>query len=494
MRNASEEIAALKIAAGDFVGAIDAYFKCLSLGIRSAALYNNLGVALIKAGRFDEAIPVLEAALGLQPGYARALVNLGKALSESGRPWEGLTRLREVLMHQPEYVPALLNAGEALTALGDLEEAQALLERAVRLGPDHVEACMTLGIARLQAGKVGLALEVLQRAVTLAPQHPEAHSNLAHALFSSGDWPAAWPHFEYRLRQRAPRAAPRPPAQVLRWDCTLPAPRELWLVGEQGLGDQLQFVRYARTLRAAGFRCVVCCDPRLVRLLDLSLPGVRVVPFDTASDEPQAARWIPLMSLPHWHETRPETVPGAAGYLTVDAARAEHWRVRLPARGPRVALAWAGNPRMETGRYAGRSPGLAALAPLAAVRQANFISLQKGAGAEQLDTVPFGASIMRLFDLDPGPDAFLDTAAVLKCVDLLITCDTAIAHLAGALGVPTWLCVMHQPDWRWMPHGAGTPWYTSLRLFRQSAPGDWASVYAAITAALTGWIQARYSV
>jgi hypothetical protein len=255
------------------------------------------------------------------------------------------------------------------------------------------------------------------------------------------------------------------------------------LIGEQGLGDQLHFARYSKLLSDAGIRCVVACDSRLVRLLSLASLDARIVPFDAAADA-SSARWVPLMSLAAWHGTRPESVPAADGYLAADPQRIEHWRKRLPAGPLRVALAWAGNPRMETGPYAGRSPPLAALAPLMTVPNVRFISLQKGFGAEQLDSAAFGRSVVSFRDLDDGQDAFLDTAAVLKCVDLLVTSDTAIAHLAGGLGVPTWLCLMREPDWRWMRQGVTTPWYSSIRLFRQPSPGDWASVYREVAAAL----------
>jgi tetratricopeptide (TPR) repeat protein len=484
------ELAGLKLTAGDIDGAIAMYSKCLTFDSQNAAIYNNLGAALIKAGRFAEAITALERALGLQGGYQRALVNLGKALRESGRPFEALTRLREALALQPDYVPALINLGDSLAATGDMAGAQRALERAVALAPSHAEAHMSLGIARLQAGRVEAALDSLHQAVALAPGHADAHTNLAHALFCAGDWAGSWPHFEYRFQRHAQRAPTRPPPHVARWDGTATPPRALWLVGEQGLGDQLQFARYAKVLQAEGVACVIACEPRLVKLLEIAMPGVRVVPFDTAADEPAATRWTPLMSLPRWHATRLDTVPYPGGYLTADAQLIEHWRVRLPT-GPRIALAWAGNPRMETGRYAGRSPPLAALAPLFRLANVNFISLQRGSGEDQLDTVPFGRSIQRLTDLDSGPDAFLDTAAVLKSVDLLITPDTAIAHLAGGLGVPTWLCLMHEPDWRWMRQSMRTPWYTSLRLFRQPKPGDWTSVYLQVADELERWVARR---
>jgi tetratricopeptide (TPR) repeat protein len=475
------ELGGLKLAHGDAEGAIAAYRQCLLLAPPHAAVLNNLGSALLKAGRFEAAIAALEAALALNPGYPRALVNLGKALREAGRAAEAIVPLHQALALNPDYAPALVNLGDALAAIGDLEAAQQALERSVGLAPTLVEAHMSLGIARLQAGRIAESIDALRAAVTLAPSHADAHSNLGHALFVAGDWEAAWPHFEHRFRRHAHRASLRPPTGAARWDGTVSAELELWLLGEQGLGDQLQFVRYAKILHDRGVRCVIACDPRLVKILGAAELGARIVPFDTAAETP-SARWVPLMSLPGWHRTRPDTVPAAVGYLSADPVRVARWRTRFPkTTGLRVALAWAGNPRMETGRHAGRSPPLTALAPLMAVPHVNFVSLQKGHGEEQLESVPFGGSILCLPDLDAGPDAFVDTAAILRCVDLLVTSDSAIAHLAGALGVPTWLCLMREPDWRWMQNGADTPWYSSMRLFRQPASGDWASVYAEIT-------------
>jgi tetratricopeptide (TPR) repeat protein len=486
------ELGALKLAGGDAEGAIIAYSQCLTFASQNAAIYNNLGTALVKAGRFDVAITALETALALHPRYVRALVNLGKALREAGRPTEALARLNEALAIEPGYVPALVNLGDACDATGDLHAAQQALEHAIQLAPTLVEAHTSLGIVHLRSGRIAESLDALRTAVALAPDHADAHSNLAHALFLCGDWQAAWPHFEYRFRRHAHRAKLRPPAGVARWDGTSSPELELWLLGEQGLGDQLQFVRYAKLLGDRGVRCVIACDPRLVKILALAKIGPRIVPFDTAADA-HAARWFPLMSLPQWHRTQPDTVPAADGYLAADPVRIAHWRAQLRMKkGLLAALAWAGNPHMETGRYAGRSPSLTSLAPLMTVPGVSFISLQKGPGEEQIDTVPFGASILRLPNLDSGADAFLDTAAVLKCVDLLVTSDTAIAHLAGALGVPTWLCLMHEPDWRWMLTGTETPWYTSMRIFRQPAPADWASVYAEVATALAQRVLQRY--
>lgn len=477
------ESAGASLAAGDVESAIAAYRGALTLEPANAAAWNNLGIALIKARRYPEAITALHSALALEPAYRRALVNLGKALTAVGRPAEAVEPLRKALAQEPDYVPALVNWGEALAELGELSSAENVLARATLLAPTLVEAQMTLGIVRSMAGRHTGAIAALETAIALGPGHAEAHTNLAHALFLSGNWRAAWPHFEHRFRRPAHRSnLPLPPG-IDRWDGRATAP-ELWLIGEQGLGDQIHFARYAKALSERGHRCVLVCDARIVRLLSSAQLADRVLPFGATPDG-QDARWFPLMSLPAWHQTEPATVPFPDSYLAADPARVAQWRTRLgPTDRLRVALAWAGNPVTETGRYAGRSPPLAALAPLFAVADAEFLSLQKGPGEEQLDQVPWSRSIRRFADLDAGAGAFLDTAAVLRCVDVLITSDTAIAHLAGALGVPTWLCLMRHPDWRWMPEGTSTPWYGSMRLFRQATPGDWDGVYRRVAAEL----------
>ena len=484
------ELGGLKLAANDISGAIAAYHKCLTLAPPTAAVYNNLGTALIKAGQFAAAVPVLEAALALQPRYARALVNLGKALREVGRVADALSRLREALSIEADYVPALINFGDALAADGEIDTAQEALERAVRLAPGLAEARASLGIARLRAGKIDESVQMLTAAVDLAPQHAEAHMNLGHALFVAGDWQAAWPHFEYRFARPAYKAQQLKPPDLPRWDGTMSSETMIWLVGEQGLGDQIQFARYATLLAERGMRCTLACDPKLKRLLHDSTIGVPVESFDSIPHDTGTC-WFPLMSLPAWHRTDRHSVPAAGDYLRADPARVAHWRARLPGHGLRVALAWAGNPRMETGRHSGRSPPLESLAPLLEVSGIEFISLQKGAGEQQLDGVPFGQRIHRFADLDAGPDAFVDTAAILSSVDLLITSDSAIAHVAGALGVATWLCLMHEPDWRWMLDGGATPWYRSMRLFRQPARSNWGAVFVNVAQELAALQSSR---
>ncbi len=377
-------VAGQRLTQGDVAGAIAAYGQSLMLEPRNAAALNNLGAALIRAGRLQDAISTLQRALVIEPGYRRALVNLGKALREAGRLPEAILCLREVISSEPNNTSALINLGDALAGAGDVEESQRVLERAISANPALVEAYMTLGIVRLQAGQASRGLAELRTAVALAPNHPDAHANLAHALFVTGQWHEAWPHFEYRFQRHANRGKLTPPAAVARWDGASQEGLEIWLLGEQGLGDQLQFARYAKVVEELGMRCVLACDSRLVSFLSRAALATRVVPLTSVSaarPDFSNARWMPLLSAPGWHQTRMDTVPFADNYLIGDPDRIHKWRERLAGlRGFRVALAWAGNPNMETGRYAGRSPPLSMLAPLMNVPDATFISVQRHAG------------------------------------------------------------------------------------------------------------------
>ena len=475
----------LRLAAGDIDGAIAAYTRSLSGAPDASLVHNNLGVAYLNAGRHGQAIASFETAAQMNPRYLRPFVNLGKVLREVGRPREAIERLRHALELQPDYPPALVNLGAALAAVNDPQAAAAALERALSLAPDLIEANLGLIEIRLRIGRIGEAIGMCRRLLATWPANAEVHLALGRLLFLAGDWETAWPHLEYRFaRASRPIALCIPPGSE-RWD-GISQGRDLVLLGEQGLGDQIQFARYARVLRERGFATTLMCEPRLVRLLAAAGLADRVIPYNT--EVGPDVRWYPLLSLAHWHGTRMDSVPLARGYLRAESGSIDSWRARMPEAACRVGLAWAGNPTAERGHLAGRSPPSAALAALGEVRDVQFISLQQGAA----DTAhPLGGALLRWPDLDAGPDAFLDTAAILTLLDLLITSDTSIAHLAGALGVNTWLCLHHDPDQRWMMRGDSTPWYTSMRVFRQSAPGDWQGVYRRVAGELSHWCAQR---
>jgi tetratricopeptide (TPR) repeat protein len=478
------EIGGLKLECQDFKGAAAAYRRCVALRPSEPLAHNSLGAALLLDRQIEAAIAAFETASALDPNYHRPLVNLGKALREAGRPAEAIVRLRRALGLAPDDVGALINLGDALAASGDLAAAQAALERATSLAPALLEAQRSLAIARLQAGRLAESIALLRTALRSAPQQASLHCCLHEALFAAGEWREAWPHYEWRFQPHEGRTPLELPRNLPRWDGRIQPGREVWLLGEQGLGDQIHFIRYAKLLEESGLSLTISCDKRLMRLLGCAGLRARIVARGTPVEAPGAC-WVPLMSVPAYHGTSPDNVPYANGYLTDDAARVARWRELLsPEPRPRVAVAWSGNPSMEFGRYVGRSFPLAALSGVLATGGVRFVSLQKGHGADQADAEPYRSVLLRFADLDLDPDAFVDTAAILRCVDLLITSDSAIAHLAGALGVRTWLCLHSDPDWRWLRTGATTHWYRSMRLFRQQRPGDWTAVFAQIAAQL----------
>ena len=273
------------------------------------------------------------------------------------------------------------------------------------------------------------------------------------------------------------------------WDGRLQRDRLLLLRAEQGLGDSIQFGRFASTLGAAGQPVIVQADPRIVALLK-TLP--KVVDVISTAQSLQSTRhpidWAPLLSVPGMLGVTPSTIPWTGPYLSADPTRVARWRTWLPQDGLQIGIGWQGNPAGEVDR--GRSFPLALFAAVAAIPSVSLVALQKGSGLEQIHTVPFGKTIhLPGSEFDTGNNAFLDTAALMASLDLVVTSDTAIAHLAGALGRPTFLALQRWPDWRWLLDRDDTPWYPSVRLFRQSEPGDWAGVFERIAAAIRSMVK-----
>jgi Flp pilus assembly protein TadD len=473
-----------KLAAADFKAAINAYRRCVELQPAEPGVHNNLGAALLCDRQLEAAIAVFETASALDPNYQRSLVNLGKALREVGRPFEAIARLERALRLAPDDVPALVNLGDALAATGELAAAQATLERASRLAPQSPEVRRSLAIARLQAGRIAEAIAVLRGALRQTPGHAGLHCCLHEALFAAGEWQQAWPHFEYRFQPHEGRTPLVTPAGMAPWDGSVRPGRQIWLLGEQGLGDQIQFLRYAKVLEQSGARCTVCCDRRLVPLFALAGLRAPIVPRGAQADATNAS-WVPLMSLPGHCGTRPDSVPYACGYLSADGVRVARWRARLGSDPrPCIGLVWRGNPQHPNDHW--RSLPLGELLPYLKPN-CRYVSLQKdiGEGDRRLLT---GNAIE---DFSTELADFADTAALCECLDLVISVDTSVAHLCGALGLTTWLLLPWHSDWRWMRDGEATPWYTSLRLFRQRRPGDWTDLFGQIAAKLRAYLDVR---
>lgn len=461
--------------------------RCVALDPYGTFHRFHLAHALLTRQRYGEAEAVLRDLIRLAPDDHRARANLGIALKNLGRHDEAAAAGRRALALVPAEPGVLSNLGLALSFQpGRDAEAARILSRAVAVDPDFTAARLNLGLVFSKLRRPDEAEAQCRHVIARDPNHAEAHTLLGTCLLLRGDLEPGFREYEWRTRladrQVAPRGLPTPV-----WDGGPPEGRTILLHDEQGLGDGIQFVRYAPLLRGRGARVIVECDGLLVRLF-ATLPGVDEVVGRSAPTPPHDAH-AALPSLPHRFGTTLATVPADVPYLHAEPERVEFWRRRLGPRPAaarlRVGLVWAGNPDFKDDRR--RSPGLDVLLPLLGVAGVAFFGLQKGAGRADLE----GRDLERRgpmpgFFTDLGAEItdFADTAAIMANLDLVISSCTAPAHLAGALGRPVWTLLPDSADWRWLERGDTTPWYPTMRLFRQTAPGDWASVVAEVRAAL----------
>ena len=459
--------------------ALDATERLLANHDADAAAHANQGVALLRLGRPAQALDGFRRASALDPALAEPHLNAAAALAALGRPADALEECDAALAIEPGLAVGHRNRGVLLFDLARPEQALASYERALVLAPDYVEAHVDRGTALRSLGRVEEACGALEAALRLQPGHAQARFNLADCLLHLGRYAQGWPLYE--ARRELPSAIVRTDLAGPRWSGEEEVRgRTIFVWWEQAIGDTLQFIRYATLLEQRGARVVVSLPRSLHALIGESMPGL------TLLGETQApARYdyhVPLMSLPGAFRTDAASIPAAVPYLRAQPARISAWRERLGSHGIKVGVSWQGAVR-ATGH--GRAFALAELAPLAAVPGARLISLQKNAGVEQLATLPAGMVVeVPGESIDAGVAALLDTAAIIECLDLVVSCDTAIAHLAGALGKPTWIALKHVPDWRWNLSGPTTPWYPTARLFRQRQRWHWGPVFEEMAATL----------
>ncbi len=461
-----------------YVEAESAFRQAVTLDPTAADAHNNLGVVLKELNRLDDSEACYREAIRLRPHHSDAYNNLGILQTTREQPEAALASFTEALRLKPDSADARHNLGAVLADLGRHEEAVTHIRAAIAQDHRQPEYHNSLGTSLQVTGQPSEALVCYEETLRLDPQHVWAHFNRSAVWLLQGRFDEGWPEFEWRWKR---------PGLVARdfgrseWDGS-PLPNgTVLLFAEQGLGDTLQFIRFVRQVKQRVGRVVVECQPPLVPLLRgcseidvLVSKGQPLPPFDVQ---------VSLMSLPRLFHVGANSIPADVPYLSPDATLIDQWRERLAGlKGLRVGIAWQGNPKYK--RDAFRSVSLAELAPLAEVAGVTLICLQKGHGKEQLTEETSVARAWNVVDLgedvDEAAGAFMDTAAILKNLDLLITSDTALPHLAGALGVPTWLAVAHAPDWRWQLNGTATPWYPNTRLFRQLAIGDWRPVFTAM--------------
>jgi len=481
--------------------AIAHYRQALRFNPDSVEAHNNLANALRQGGRVEEALAGYQQALRCRPDCAETYNNLGTALTELGRLDEAVPCFRDALRIDSNSAEAHSNLGEALKRLGQLDEAVASFHRALQLNPHLVEAHDCLGAALKHRGQYSEALASFERALRLNPDFGGARWNRALLWLLLGDFQRGWPEYEWRWTQ--PNFVRRHFSQPL-WDGSALDGRTILLHAEQGLGDTLQFIRYVPLVRQRGGKVFVECQPSLLRLL-ANLPGVDHL-LARGCPLPGFDVHAPLGSLPGILGTELATIPATVPYLHADSALVEHWKSRKSEVGSRksehlhltsdirhrtsdflVGIAWQGNPAYGHDRQ--RSIPLTHFARLARVEGIQLISLQKGPGTEQL---PGQFPVLDLGNgLDEASGPFMDTAAVVMNLDLVISSDTAVPHLAGALGVPVWVALPLVPDWRWLLEREDNPWYPTMRLFRQTRYGEWDDVFERLTREVKSLVATR---
>ena len=411
-------------------------------------------------------------ALRLKRGDAEALQALGHALTDTGDYLGALDAYQDAARLKPDLPDLLNNLGTALHHANRLDEAARTLTRAHGREPRDPGTLVNLSSVLRDLGQFEQAAARLTAAARLAPDDPRVRYNQALLLLLLGRFETAWPGWEERFRAGAvpDRGLAKP-----RWRGEPLAGRTLLIHAEQGLGDTIQFCRYPFPTDGT---VLFEAQPRIARLLGGLRGAPRILRVGDAL--PPFDLECPLMSLPAIRGTTEATIPADVPYLSAEPEAVERWRARIGDHGFRVGIAWQGNPSRREDN--GRSIRLEHYLPLASIPGVRLISLQKDVGAEQL--LP-GMTVEALGeDFDAGPDGFIDTAAVMMNLDLLITSDTAIPHLAGALGRPVWVALRAVPDWRFMLERPDSPWYPSMRLFRQTMRDDWAPVFGAIKDAL----------
>lgn len=460
--------------------AIELIGRALRLDGRRSDYASNLGNALQRGARMAEAEDCYRAAIALDPGNAVAHNNLAAVLHEQGRAAEALAHGRKAITLRPDYADAHNNLSIALADLGQFEAAADAARASLALRPDRVETRNNLGIILSHLNRFDEALAAFDAALAARPDAAEVRHNQGMTLLKMGRFEEGWRAYEWRwlTRQLGPsrRSFDQP-----QWDGSPLAGRTLLVHAEQGFGDTLQFCRYAA--RIAG-RVAVEVPAALARLVRDSLPGCEVVVHGQPA--PAFDVHCPMLSLPARVEPAPDPAANATPYLKADPAAVARWRERLaPLAGLRVGLAWAGGRRPDQPVLglidARRSLALETLAPLGAVAGLSWVSLQKGPAAAQAAHPPAG---LALHDFTAELDDFADTAALVQALDLVISVDTAVAHLAGGLGGPVWLLNRFDSCWRWQAQRSDSPWYPTLTQFRQPRPGDWGAVAAAAAEAL----------
>lgn len=465
---------------GNLVEAESAYRDAIRLVPDSAFAWFNLGNLLSDLRRTDEALPALQKADTLQPGTPEILNNIGIQHYARGEIEAALWHYEAALAANPEFADALTNCGNALQRLYRLDEAHIALKRALELAPDNPTYRLNMSAFLAAAGQHDQALQWAEKAIAAEPTYIEAQLKRASLLIQQGQLKEGFS--EYEKRWKIPGWHPLPSVFICpTWHGEDISDKHLLVWNEQGFGDALMYARYLPLLLSRAARVTFMCEQSLMKLMRESLPS-EITVMDLAKPPPFSDYHTSIMSLPHLMGTDVESIPANAPYLSVASDNETYWREKLDAQCAgkiKVGLVWAGNPQQSHDYTRSIDPTL--IAPVTDREDINFVNLLIGPRGDEWT----GPSLV---DLRSEIEDFADTAALMKSLDLVISVDSAPAHLAGGLGIPLWVLLSYDPDTRYFLNRDDCPWYPSARLFRQTRPGDWSDVISQVNSALNALI------
>ncbi len=453
--------------------AIAMYEAAIALSPQDADIHYNLAGAFESLGDLEKAIVSYRAAISKRANFPQACNNLGNALAAAGRFDEAVAAYTAAISQQPNYAEAYANRAAARFALRHFSSAKEDCDTALKLNPGMAVAYCNRSAILRETGDIARAIEDCETALAIDPDYLDAKWNLALTRLLIGDWIRGWDGFELRFRKSLNRIE-KPMPHIADWAGEPMGGKRILIYCEQGLGDTIQFIRFAPVLQKMHAEIVIKAPKSLIPMISTmgldAYDDVRELDFDYK---------VALLSIPRLLGIA--SIVPASGYLNADPDKVAMWKSSLPSSGIRVGICWQGNPSASVD--SGRSIPLAQFEPLAGLDQVHLISLQKGPGLEQIKTFAYRNRLIAPDEIDKD-GAFTDTAAIIQNLDLVVTSDTSVAHLAGALGKPVWIALKYVPDWRWLLDRSDSVWYPSARLYRQTRLDDWTSVFDEIASDL----------
>jgi tetratricopeptide (TPR) repeat protein len=454
---------------GELDESIRNFQKAIELNPKFIDAYYNLGIALQDNKQINEAIVCYQEALQLNPSLFYVFYNLGNAFKYKGQFDKAIDCYQKVLKLNPSFIPAYINLTSTFRDNGQLDDAVTICQKALVINPSSLETYVNLGTALQDKGQLDEALDCYRKVLNVDSNFAEAHWNMSLVLLTLGNYMEGWKEHEWRwkLKDYIKCSISKP-----LWDGYDIQGLTILLYDEQGYGDSIQFIRYVSLVAQRGARIIVSCKKELKTLFQNIEEIDKVIAY--GNQLPDFDIYCPLLNLPLVFNTTLENIPAKTPYINVEPELARKWRnkIQLDNSKLKVGLVWATG---EGELQKIKSFPLIIFSKFAKLSDVTFYSLQKGVAAEQAKNPPKG---MKLFDYMGEVNDFADTAAIIESLDLVISADTAVAHLAGALGKPTWIMIPIVPIWQWMLHREDSPWYPTVKLFRQPSSGNWESVIA----------------